>query len=211
MDALIRRLRGENEWILSVGGHLGVLLLLAVGSSRPISLTVPTSPTAGLQKRETTVLLQADASRPTQTVSPRVSVHPEGAKPLPPSARAASVTGEGGANRVDTSAPSGSSVYLERLSREISRKQFYPRQARLRRQEGRVDVQFTIDHVGRVSAVRLQKSSSHETLNDAATELIASLSHVERPPADVALPLTVVVPVVYTLVGGTATSRIAKE
>jgi protein TonB len=68
--------------------------------------------------------------------------------------------------------------YLGEIQRAIEQKKTYPRRARLRRQEGVVRVNFTVDQNGRVSAVNLEDSSGSRILD----------RHVQRLLREIALP-----------------------
>ena len=68
--------------------------------------------------------------------------------------------------------------YLGEIQRAIEQRKTYPRRARLRRQEGVVRINFTVDADGGVSAVNLEDSSGSRILD----------RHVQRLLREVALP-----------------------
>lgn len=74
--------------------------------------------------------------------------------------------------------------YLGELQRAIERHKTYPRQARLRRQEGVVRVSFRLDEEGRVAAVEVEQSSGSSLLDRHVEHLLSRIA-LPRPPSDV--------------------------
>lgn len=74
--------------------------------------------------------------------------------------------------------------YLGELRRVIERHKAYPRQARLRRQEGEVRVRFTLDADGRVTEMALVGSSGSAIL-DRHVEQLMNRVEFPVPPEDV--------------------------
>jgi protein TonB len=86
----------------------------------------------------------------------------------------------------EPSAPAASSVkdrYLQALVERIHQKKYYPRKARRRREEGTVLVAFVIDRSGRLSDIRVTRSSGHDSLDKAAIKTLKKISPFrELPP-----------------------------
>jgi TonB family protein len=66
----------------------------------------------------------------------------------------------------------------------------YPLEARRRRQTGRAVVRLSVDEAGRVTEVRLIKSSGHQILDDAGVIACRSWRGKPGPRREVDLPLT---------------------
>ncbi|HZH28741.1 MAG TPA: energy transducer TonB [Azospirillaceae bacterium] len=117
---------------------------------------------------------------------------PQSASP-PPSAAAGVGT--------PSAAPSpASSNWQGLLLRHLERRKQYPRAAERRRQQGVAHVRFTFDRQGNVRSVRLDRSSGHEALDEAAVALVAGASPLPALPPDSGQELVeIVVPVEYAL------------
>src|SRR5690606_19122506 len=68
----------------------------------------------------------------------------------------------------------------------LNRHKRYPSGARSRREEGSVNVSFTIDAGGRVLAARVARSSGNAELDQAAVEMVRRSSPVPAPPPQIA-------------------------
>jgi protein TonB len=96
--------------------------------------------------------------------------------------------------------PNAEASYYATLLAWLERHKEYPRRAQLRRQEGVAHLRFTIDGQGRVIGHRIERSSGHESLDDAVERMIAKASPL--PPIPAALgknSLDVVVPIQFYL------------
>jgi protein TonB len=71
--------------------------------------------------------------------------------------------------------------YLGKIQRAIEQRKTYPRRARLRRQEGVVRINFSVDPKGRVSAVNLEDSSGSRILDRHVQSLLRE-SSLPTPP-----------------------------
>lgn len=90
--------------------------------------------------------------------------------------------------------------YLGRLAQHLGRYREYPRRARRLRQEGTPVVVFEFDRNGRLLDARLQDSSSHRLLDEAALQLLRDASPLpEVPDAMVGKSFTYTLPVGYKL------------
>ncbi len=90
--------------------------------------------------------------------------------------------------------------YLTALQAWLERHKEYPRQARLRRQEGTVLLSFTFDRSGRVLDHRIERSSGHAALDREVAEMLARAQPLPAMPE--AMPqarLEVTVPVQFAL------------
>lgn len=96
--------------------------------------------------------------------------------------------------------PNAEASYYAALLAWLERHKEYPRRAQLRRMEGVAHLRFTIDGQGRVIAHRIERSTGHDTLDDAVERMIAKASPL--PPIPAALgkdSLDVVVPIQFFL------------
>ncbi len=84
-----------------------------------------------------------------------------------------------------------------RLMAHLERRKRYPSDARRRRQQGTAYVRFRIDGSGRVTSVRLVRSSGHAALDRAVVSLVRRASPVPAPPPGV--NRTITAPVRYRL------------
>lgn len=83
-------------------------------------------------------------------------------------------------------------AHLERFKR-------YPAAASQRREQGTVYIQFSIDTLGNILSSRIIRSSGYADLDDAVAQIMRSASPVPRPPADLGSPVTLTVPIDFTL------------
>ena len=89
--------------------------------------------------------------------------------------------------------------YLAGLRRRLHELLEYPIAARRRGVSGTVHLEVTLDATGRVSDVRLQQSSSHTVLDDAALQAARRLPRMPFPSDVRPRPLRVLMPVVFEL------------
>jgi protein TonB len=87
--------------------------------------------------------------------------------------------------------------YLEMVRLRIENHKRYPDIARIRQKEGRVTIRFVITPEGRVSAVKVVKTSRHRVLDTAALEAVKDAAPFPKPPSrffkgEIPLELTVV-------------------
>ncbi|UPG90854.1 TonB family protein [Luteibacter aegosomaticola] len=76
----------------------------------------------------------------------------------------------------------------------------YPPRAERSRQQGTAWVRFTVDHTGRVSAVRIERTTGYAVLDDETLVTVQRASPVPPPPEALGTaPVDVVVPVVFSL------------
>lgn len=82
----------------------------------------------------------------------------------------------------------------------LNRHKRYPSSAKSRRQEGLVQVAFTVDQGGRVTSSRVSRSSGIPALDAAALEMVRRASPVPAPPPDMpSSALRLAVPVDFSL------------
>jgi len=96
--------------------------------------------------------------------------------------------------------PGAEADYYATLLAWLERHKEYPRRAQMRRHEGVAHLRFTIDGEGHVLAFRVERSSGHESLDDAVERMIRKAEPL--PPIPVALGkerLDLVVPVQFFL------------
>jgi protein TonB len=96
--------------------------------------------------------------------------------------------------------PNAEASYYAALLAWLERHKEYPRRAQLRRMEGVAHLRFTIDGHGRVIRHRIERSSGHDTLDDAVERMIAKASPLPPIPATLGKDsLDVVVPIQFFL------------
>jgi protein TonB len=81
------------------------------------------------------------------------------------------------------------------IQRRIRDKLVYPAPARKAGLQGVAELSFTIHEDGRVSAVRVLKSSGHSILDEAAVETIHAAAPFPKPPA----PARIAIPIAFRL------------
>lgn len=72
--------------------------------------------------------------------------------------------------------------YLGQVARVLNRQKVYPPEARIRGEEGRVIVRFTLDEEGWVIARRVMRSSGHTRLDEEVMDLLIRASPLPPPP-----------------------------
>ncbi len=90
--------------------------------------------------------------------------------------------------------------YLTRLAAWLERHKEYPRQARRRREQGTATLVFTVDRQGRVTGVRISKSSGSAALDHEVHAMVRRAAPFPAFPNDLrAEQLTLAVPVRFSL------------
>jgi len=89
--------------------------------------------------------------------------------------------------------------YLAGLVRRLQRNLRYPPEGRRRRATGTVRLSFSLDERGRPGAVTVAHSSCHDGLDEAACDCLRRSAPFPPPPRGSTLPLTLTVPVTFTL------------
>ncbi|EFH10741.1 energy transducer TonB, partial [Teichococcus cervicalis] len=89
--------------------------------------------------------------------------------------------------------------YQNRLFSALERAKRYPNSARLRRIQGQALLQFTVRADGSVAHWRLLRSSGQDILDEAVVEMIQSARLPAFPPEMGSDPVTMTVPVTFTL------------
>ncbi len=125
---------------------------------------------------------------------------PKAAMPIPQprevvaEAKASDLAGEGWAPPKIAALPSGGFIpaaavggadleaYQEMVRARIEREKKYPSQARRRQEEGRVTLHFVIGSDGRLTALRVAKSSRSQALDEAAQEAVRRGAPYPSPP-----------------------------
>lgn len=90
------------------------------------------------------------------------------------------------------------SSYLTQLQSLIERRKEYPRQARLRREEGLVEVSLTLQRNGVISEILITQSAT-PSLDRAVLEAIQDLGALPAPPAEMSAPNRVRIPIRFSL------------
>lgn len=107
-------------------------------------------------------------------------------------------TGRGGAGRGGSPASAGQ--YFRQLATWLNRHKRYPSQARRRREQGTVKVQFTIDRNGRLLSHRILSSSGHARLDQEAEAMLKRASPMPAIPAALNRSrVTVTLPINFSL------------
>lgn len=135
------------------------------------------------------------------------------AEPTKPRSKAAMTAGSTGKSGANQSASTGSGKtasqggrpgaqvdYLTRLAAWLERHKEYPREARRRREQGTATLVFTVDRRGRVTGVRISKSSGSASLDREVHAMVRRAAPFPPFPVDLrAEQLTLAVPVRFSL------------
>lgn len=127
-------------------------------------------------------------------------------KPLSIDSQTISVSGEQGDNAEHTTIGSDGDKkdawdsYKASVFAAINAQKVYPKQARIRRTEGIVEVEFTIDASGNVGSFTLVKKVKSKHLNRSTQRLFAQLS-LPKPTSELHsyFPSTLKIPIKYSL------------
>jgi len=154
------------------------------------------------------------------TAEPAQKVEPETAKetatltePAKTARKAPMISGSAGKSGTHQSANTGTGNtatkggrpgarvdYLTRLAAWLERHKEYPRQARRRREQGTATLVFTVDRQGRVTGVRISKSSGSAALDREVHAMVRRAAPFPAFPYDLrAEHLTLAVPVRFSL------------
>ncbi len=132
-------------------------------------------------------------------VSPSPTATPEMATAAPePTATATAPTSPGAAAGSVGKGPSTQQFVLE-VARLIEQKKIYPRSALRREEEGRVLVALTIGRTGDLIHVEIEQACHFSSLNEAAIATVESIQKFPEVPMDLAAPIHVHVPLVFTI------------
>lgn len=140
-----------------------------------------------------------------------ISVQPSGALPAPsqparPAMTAASPSiaspaRRGAADGLDVKAPAGASrSYAAKVRSWLYAHKIYPRRARMRREEGQVQVRFVLDRAGVLLEGTVVQRSGNAALDEEAEAMLRRASPYPRAPAE--LPgerIEFTVPIAFTL------------
>ncbi|KXX65561.1 energy transducer TonB [Marichromatium gracile] len=148
--------------------------------------------------------------KPAPKPQPKPQARPQPPRTEQPVHRAAGGTGSGQGSAKGSSQGSGgggggsgtvrSGNYYGKLAHWLDRHKRYPRQARRLRQQGRVEISFTIDRQGRLVAHRIVSSSGHPLLDAEVKAMLQRANPMPRPPAEIARDrLTIQVPIDFAL------------
>ena len=127
-------------------------------------------------------------------------------KPISIDSQAISVSGEQGDNAKHANIGSDGEKkdawdsYKASVFAAINAQKVYPKQARIRRTEGIVEVEFTIDALGNVGSFTLVKKVNSKHLNRSTQRLFAQLS-LPKPTSELHsyFPTTLKIPIKYSL------------
>ena len=89
--------------------------------------------------------------------------------------------------------------YLGKVRDTIEYNKEYPARARMRRQQGVVEVEFFLDSEGRAQDVNLKSSSDSRILDQQSLELVRRLRFPEPPSELASERIKVTVPIRYSL------------
>lgn len=123
------------------------------------------------------------------------------AAPSPATASAAALPRRGAADSLDVKAlPGTSRSYAAKVRSWLYAHKIYPRRARMRREEGRVQVRFVLDRAGMLLEGAIVQGSGNTVLDDEAEAMLRRAS--PYPPAPVELPgerIEFTAPIIFTL------------
>lgn len=172
-------------------------------SPAPDAATVPT-PRA---KPERTEVAEAEPPpEPQEEQEDPSETAPAPPKPTapPPSAPSAASTAArggaaGGGGASQTAGSAAASAYRAKVAAQLKRKRFYPNAARRERLTGSTTVSFTLNASGRVTAVRVVRSSGKKILDDAAKEMVERASPYPPIPPGLGPTITIQAPIAFDL------------
>lgn len=114
----------------------------------------------------------------------------------PVAAPAPSVIGGGGSGAAFTARDR----YLAEIRALMEQQKRYPSRAKMMKQEGRVEIAFTVASNGAISDIALVKPSPTSSLNQATLEILAKIARFKPIPSEIRLSsLRLTVPVEYRL------------
>lgn len=152
----------------------------------PMAPSLPTveqpAPQAVVTLAQTAALAQSSNDAPilSQPVSQQA------ASPLAPPSAAPAVR-RGAAEGLDAKAPPGTSrSYAAQVRSWLYAHKIYPRRARMRRQEGRVQVRFVLDRTGMLLEGAIVHGSGNAVLDDEAQAMLRRASPYPRAPSELA-------------------------
>jgi protein TonB len=136
------------------------------------------------------------AQQQLESPAPRHEPTANAAEPAP----TASPAGAEPPIRDSTAVVPASPSYLGLLLSHLGRYKHYPRAAQLQHIQGTIYLRFTMDRSGNVLAYRIERSSGHGELDDAAGEMIKQAQPLPQlPPEMTQQQLELVVPVQFFL------------
>ncbi len=184
----------------------------------PIAAIEPLKSTAkpeAIKSREAPPPPPVRTARAEQKPQPKPTSKPKAVKPQPSSPKTASAGADigsapgtmpattpagGGGEAVGTDQGGKSkNRYYAELAAWLERHKRYPARARQLRQEGVVRVRFVIDRSGKLVSHRIENSSGHDALDQAAADLVRRASPMPAIPSSLGSRLEIVVPIAYRL------------
>lgn len=197
-------------WVFSVILHFSAVALLSVFVLRgdEKSPLFPSSPLeialdSGLGRRSRA----SKKDTPAPALNPVLAAVPEAQSVLAPMTQQEMALSEGaGADDLKGSSnlpQSGGELgpalsYQAQLQSLIERRKKYPRQARLRREEGLVEVSLILQKSGVISEILITQSAT-PSLDRAVLEAIQSIGPLPAPPAEMSAPNRVRIPIRFSL------------
>ena len=165
----------------------------AAGSPPPADPLPAAQPTAiaAIAPPVVTVPSRLSLPMPVQPVAaPAVSIAPAAPQPAPAaialaSSPAAPAARRGTADGLDVKAPAGTSrSYAAKVRSWLYAHKVYPRRARMRREEGQVQVRFVLDRAGMLLEGALIQKSGNAVLDEEAEAMLRRASPYPRAPAE---------------------------
>ena len=159
-------------------------------------------------KTDTVAEVKADKRAEARSRKPSAETRAAPRKKAPASlqsaaaAKADTASPKAARDKVDTvAAPKASPAnWQSRVLSWLNRHKRYPASARSRKQEGMVQVAFTVDKGGRVTSSRVARSSGIPALDQAALDMVRRASPVPAPPPEIATSsMKLAVPVDFAL------------
>ncbi len=119
-------------------------------------------------------------------VAPAASAAPSATQATNAPAATSAPPPRGAADGLDVKAPPGNSrSYAAKVRSWLYAHKIYPRRARMRRQEGRVEVRFVIDRAGSLLEGVIIRGSGHDVLDEEAAAMMRRASPFPRAPNEV--------------------------
>ncbi len=134
--------------------------------------------------------LQTDSALPSEPSSPASVQSPSDLNATTGSATSSSIASAVGTNRA--------TAYVDQLYSQIESHKKYPREALLRREQGRVEISFILQKNGQITDLTVSQGAS-PALDRAALDAVRKVTDLFPPPLELQAPLRLSVPLRFDL------------
>lgn len=165
---------------------------------QPAVVTIVTPPLMAVPSR---LSLSMPMSAAAPATNPSAAPSPPALQAKAAAAAAAALPRRGAANGLDVKAPPGaSSSYAAKVRSWLYAHKTYPRRARMRREEGRVQVRFVLDRAGMLLEGVIVQGSGNTVLDDEAEAMLRRASPYPSAPGELSGErIEFTAPIIFTL------------